>query len=259
MKKITKVLSVLMAVVMLMTALCVPATAASIESTAVKISSGKSYSKKMTDGYNNGHYGTYADYKIVCSKSGTVSIKLTATTKYVDLQLFDSDFDEVEVSGFSVTTGETCNSVGIARKMDFEGEDYAAYYWNRTAEKSVSTTKWSVKKGTYYLRICNDSDPSYGHNGTDGKITFTATFPSSSSSSSSAKISYLSIEVPKGSKMQLAAVVSAKTSKSVSWSSSNSSVVSVTSKGKITAKKKGVAVITAKLGSSTMKIRIKVV
>ncbi len=252
MKKITKVLSVLMAAVMLMTALCVPASAASIEDTATKITSGKSYSKNMVKGYNDGHYGTYADYKIVCAKSGTISIKMTSTTKYIDLHLYDSNFNLVEVYSTNVTTGNSPKGGA--------GYDYAAYDWNATAEKSVSTTKWNVKKGTYYLRINNSSD-SYGYKCMAGKITFTATFPSSSSSSSSssAKISYLSIEVPKGSKMQLAAVVSAKTSQSVSWSSSKSSVVSVTSKGKITAKAKGTAVITAKLGSSTMKIRIKVV
>lgn len=242
MKKITKALSVLMAAVMLMTALCVPASAESIEDTAKKITSGKTYSETLYDSSSN------ADYKIVVTKSGTLKINFTSKMSSMDIIVYDSNGNTVSYDDISVSSGyiEWYNG---SREIDT--------VWNSTIEKCSGTVTYKVKKGTYYVRFDRDSYSSEGSR----KITFTATFPSSSSSSSSssAKISYLSIEVPKGSKMQLAAVVSAKTSQSVSWSSSKSSVVSVTSKGKITAKAKGTAVITAKLGSSTMKIRIKVV
>lgn len=246
MKKIVKILSVLIAAVMALSALGVTAFAESIEDTAKKISSGKTYTHTFAGEYHEDR----ADYKIVSKGKGTLSIKLNATNKYVIFVLFDSNFNTVDIESTSVTTGSVENGG--------EGYDYVTYYWNSTGEKIASTTTWNIKKGTYYLRVGNcyykatSSGVTYS-----GKTKITATFPSSSSSSS-VKISYLSIEIPKGTKMQLGAVLSAKTNSSIKWSTSKSSVVSVTSKGKITAKKKGTAIITAKLGSSTMKIKIKV-
>lgn len=46
--------------------------------------------------------------------------------------------------------------------------------------------------------------------------------------------------------------------KGITWSSSKSSVATVSSAGKVTAKKAGTTVITAKSGSGTAKIQIKV-
>lgn len=48
------------------------------------------------------------------------------------------------------------------------------------------------------------------------------------------------------------------TSKKVTWSSSNKKVVTVTSKGKVTAKKKGTATITAKVSGKKYKCKITV-
>lgn len=241
MKKITKVLSVLMAAVMLMTALCVPASAASIESTAVKISSGKTYSTSLNSP------GAEKNFKISVNKNGYLDLQFISTLERVDVTVYDSDGNKQTCIKESVKTGEADNNTY------YSWDNGCVFcYWNRTFEKFSGTLRYEVKKGVYYIQFERITG------GNENDLSITATFPSSSSSSS-AKISYLSIEVPKGSKMQLAAVVSAKTSASVSWSSSKSSVVSVNSKGKITAKAKGSAVITAKLGSSTMKIRIKVV
>lgn len=242
MKKITKVLSVLMAAVMLMTALCVPASAASIEDTAKKISSGSKVSGTM-------YKGESLAFKVNVNKKGILKINFTAKCEYMDVYVYDKNGNKIDESDVQYVSGNSWSIYDI-------GESYIDFEWNEKVEKIQANLQYTVEKGTYYIEF-------YRGRSADGsgKLNFTATFPSSStsSSSSSAKISYLSIEVSKGSKMQLAAVVSAKTSQSVSWSSSKSSVVSVTSKGKITAKAKGTAVITAKLGSSTMKIRIKVV
>lgn len=86
---------------------------------------------------------------------------------------------------------------------------------------------------------------------------FTINIPASSTSKS-AKISYLSMTLGKGSSVQLGTVLSGSSSQKVTWTSSKSSVVSVSSSGKISCKKKGTATITAKLGSSKVKIKIKV-
>ncbi len=246
MKIFKKVISILMASVMAITAFAVTSSAASIEDTAVKITSGKTYSHTFAGKYHEDR----ADYKIVSNGKGKLSIKLNATNEYVIFELFDSNFNTVDVASTAVTTGSIENGG--------EGYEYVTYYWNRTGEKIVSTTTWNIKKGTYYLRVGNCY-----YKGTSSGVTFsgktkiTPTFPSSSSSSS-AKISYLSLTIPKNSSIQLGAILSAKSSSSVKWSSSKSSVASVSSKGKVTAKKKGSAVITAKLGSSSIKIKINV-
>lgn len=235
MKKITKILSVLMVAVMALTALNITVFADSIEDTATKISSGKEYSTTL---HNR---GDEADYKISVSKSGTLKIKFTAKIDQMCIYIFDSNGNTLEYDDISFSSG----------KLTSDYNECIETYWNYTMEKCVGTVTYKVKKGTYYIRFERD-----WRNGS-GKLNFTATFPSSSSSKT-AKISYLSIEIPKDTTMQLGAVLSAKSDTKVTWSSSKSSVVSVNSKGKITAKKKGTAVITAKLGSSKMKIKIKV-
>lgn len=70
------------------------------------------------------------------------------------------------------------------------------------------------------------------------------------------KISNKTITLIKGQKKQLKM---SGTSKAPKWSSSNKSVAAVTDKGLVTAKKKGSAVITAKLGKNkyTCKITVK--
>ena len=72
------------------------------------------------------------------------------------------------------------------------------------------------------------------------------------------KIERFIISLGKGSSLRLGTVVSSYNGEKIQWSSSNSSVASVTSSGKITAKKAGSAVITAKVADSTAKILIKV-
>lgn len=109
---------------------------------------------------------------------------------------------------------------------------------------------YEVEKGTYFIRIQHDSW-GYGSKG-DRKVNLTATFPSATASK--AKISYLTLKVSKGDIAELGAVISG--SGSVEWTSSKSSVATVNSNGKVTAKSKGSAIITAKCGSSKQKIKI---
>ena len=61
----------------------------------------------------------------------------------------------------------------------------------------------------------------------------------------------------KGSTIQLGTVMSVDGA--VTWTSSKTSVATVSSNGKITAKSKGSAVITAKTGKNSVKIKITVV
>ncbi len=86
-----------------------------------------------------------------------------------------------------------------------------------------------------------------------GKITFTANYKSGD-----AEIDGFEITVKKGATIQLGALVSGGNGEKTTWSSSGKKIASVNSKGKVTAKKAGTAVITAKVGNSTATITIKV-
>ena len=118
--------------------------------------------------------------------------------------------------------------------------------WDSSTEIASATYTYDIKKGTYYIRLI-----SLGEN---GKLSVTATFPSSETDSSS-KISCITIPMKVGGTMQLSTDGG---DKDITWSSSKSSVATVSSSGRVTAKKSGTTVITAKSGSSTAKIQIKV-
>ncbi len=234
MKIFKKVLSILMASVMTITSFAVTSSAASIEDTAVKITSGKTYSTYISN---------YKDYEISIKQNGYLNLSFISTMQRVDVYVYDNYGNELPCIKLDVKTGEAKNWSN--------GSGYVLCEWNRVTEKFSGKLKYEIKKGTYYIRFKVIGD------GTENKLSFSATFPSSSSSSS-AKISYLSLTIPQNSSIQLGAILSAKSSSSVKWSSSKSSVASVSSKGKVTAKKKGSAVITAKLDSSSIKIKINV-
>ena len=121
--------------------------------------------------------------------------------------------------------------------------------WNKATEKIKLKASYPVTKGTYYIRVQRDD---WYSKGGDCKISLTATFPSTAVKK--AKISYLTLKVAEGDSVQLGAALTG--SGSVSWSSSNSSVASVTAKGKVTAVNTGSAIITAKCGSSKQRIKI---
>lgn len=238
MKIFKKALSILMASVIMVTAFAVTLSAASIEDTAKIIDSGKKISDTM---YGNESVA----YKINISKKGILKIHFTAKCEFLKVFLYDKNGNRVDESDVEYISGGDWSIYDI-------GENYIDFEWNEKVEKIEAKLQYTVEKGTYYIEFYR-----VGNYGGSGKLNFTATFPSSSSSSS-AKISYLSLTIPKNSSIQLGAILSAKSSSSVKWSSSKSSIASVSSKGKVTAKKKGSAVITAKLGSSSIKIKINV-
>ena len=124
--------------------------------------------------------------------------------------------------------------------------------WNETIEKFKGSMSYSVKKGTYYIRLSNYSSWAYNSYNQNGKVTFTAIYPTGSSSTT--KFNYLTISLKKGDTLSLGADITG--SGSITWKSSKSSVASVSSAGKVTAKSKGSAVITAKVGKTTKKIKI---
>lgn len=233
MKIAKKIAALVCAAALTVAALVVPAGADSIADTAVAISSGKSVSTILPS------YGDDADYKITVKSAGTLKLSVESQMYNANVKVYDSDGNSLSTIADTTTSGK-CNSTG---------NNYYDMYWNSTIEKYKGTVSYSVKAGTYYIRFvryCNSSDG-------NGKLTFTATFPSGESAKKST-ISYININLEKGDTLSLGATVS--NGGTVTWKSSNSAVVSVTSTGKITAKAKGTAIITAKCGNSTKKVKI---
>lgn len=238
MKKITKILSVILAAVMLMTMLCVTSSAASIEDTAKAIDSGSKVSFKPDA-------NTKKDYKITLSEKGTLKLNITSKTTTVFVQLLDSNGNQVDFDSenANVTTG-SCGAT-------FGG--YARLEWNSSLEKFSGKISYkSLAKGTYYVRIWRD----YGGS-TVGKTSVSFTYPQASSDDEeTGTISSLSVTLKKGDTLQLGTVIEGEGTPK--WTTSKKSVAAVDSSGKITAKSAGTATIKATLGKSTVKIQVKV-
>ncbi len=243
MKKLTKFLSVLVTAVMLVTALCIPAGAASIEDTAKAIDSGKKVSFTMKEPQLIKY--TYYDYKVTLSEKGTLKLSFNAKASDIRVKVLDSDGNPVELSSKSVSSGSALYHTGR-----YGG--YTSLNWNSTMENFKGTLSYkSLKKGTYYIRM-------WATNKVTGKTSVSFSYPQETDeeTETEGKISYLSVTLKAGDTLQLGAVVDGEGT--VTWSTSKKAVATVTTKGKITAKAAGTATITAKLGSSSVKIKVKV-
>lgn len=241
MKKFVKILSVLMSAIILISALCLPVSAASIEDTAKAVDSGKKIS--FTPKSNSLWGGPYYDYKVTLSEKGTLKLTFDTQAEKIFVTVLNSDGKWLKISDKTASSGSIYQS-------SFDGETWLS--WNRNVEKFKGTLSYkSLAKGTYYVRIWTASN--YDVN---GKMSVSFSYPQEKEAETEGKISYLSVTLEKGDTLQLGAVTEGEGA--VKWSTSKKAVASVTSKGKITAKSKGTATITAKLGSSSVKIRIKV-
>ncbi len=239
MKKLLKKLAaiVTMAAVTLTMAVAIPtpASADSIYDTAKAISSGESVSTTL---YSD---GDCADYKIKVTKSGTLKINYSAKIESSHIYLFDENGSTISPSEKNSTTG----SIGFNKST----HPYVYCTWDRTFELVKGNISYPVSKGDYYIRLQRD-EAGWAIKG-NGEITLTATYPSSTST---AKINYITINLPKGSTLSLGADTTG--SGAVTWKSSKSKVATVSSTGTVTAKAKGSAIITAKSGKSSKKIKI---
>lgn len=231
-RKIAAVLSAAVIAVSACASMAATAGADSIYDTAKAISSGKSVSTILPA------YNDTADYKVTVSGSGTLKFSIESQMGKLSMEVYDSNGNLLSTIANTDTSG---NSSSI-------GKDLHNMYWNDTIEKYKGTVSYSVKSGTYYIRFYRYSYSSSGN----GKLTFTATYPTGSSSK--AKINYITLNLSKGDSLSLGADMTG--SGTVTWKSSNSSAVSVTSSGRVTAKGYGSAIITAKVGKTTKKIKI---
>ncbi len=244
MKNAKRLLAIVILAIMAMTAVALPTAADSIFDTAKPLASGVKATTILSEP------GRRVDYKVDVKSKGTLKLNIIAKMPYCEIEIFDSNGNSLMI------TDESEKSGGVSEGG--KGDSYVELSWNKTIEKSNAIISYNVSKGTYYIRIKRNSDcVGYGYGG-DGDLTVTADYPSTTVKK--AKISCLTLEVPKGTSIKLGTVLNpANSSDKVTWTSSKPSVATVSSTGKVTAKAKGSATITAKCGKSKAKIKIKVV
>ena len=154
----------------------------------------------------------------------------------------------------------TYNSVKISWDKVNGAEKYRVYYksrkgWTRmvdtTSTSYIDSKVSSGKTYTYTVRCINSSANKFT-SGYDSKgVTVTT------SVKPSVKLDKTSLTLTKGKTYTLKTTVTG-TNKAVSWSSSNSSVASVDKNGKVTAKTKGTATITAKVDGISASCKVTV-
>lgn len=237
-----------MAAIMLMTALCIPASAADEYAGAKTVNSGSKVSfelkaKKYRDDGSFDDNGIAKIFKVELSKKGTLQLDIISAVSTTQIQVIDEDGAETfKYSEKKITSGQYYDMLGT------NGSQLA---WEKSLKKSKATLKYELEKGTYYVKV-------YGKTFAvaEGKTSITFTYPQAAKAEKSTEITSFTVTLKKGSTLQLGTILSGEGT--VKWSTSKKAVATVSSKGKVTAKGKGTAVITAKAGDSSMKITIKV-
>ncbi len=235
MRIIRKLLALL--VVAVITVLAVTVTSfASPYDEAIAIDSGETVEGTIFD-INSSLY-----YEITAKSSGTLTVNWSYGSSWSWLYVYNEDGAYIPVETLEVKAG-SLQSGG-------EENDYIKGKWNRASEKFSATSTYKVSKGTYYIQLQDDSFSAHG----DHKLKLSATYPTESND---VKISYLGLTMKKGDTLQLSAILTGGKEKTT-WTSSKKKVASITSSGKVTAKKKGSTIITAKCGDSVVKLKITV-
>ena len=234
--KVKKIISLFLSAVMAVTAaatLAVGASAAGIADTSTEIESGKSYTETIKASSNK-------DYKFNVSSAGTLKVTLYSYFPKIFMLLYDESGTAVWADSGEASVGK-CSTTWSDRSCSI--------FWSDAMENGKATFKFSVSKGTYYLRIHTNTTGG-------GKYAFKATFPSAEKESKTTFTSFV-LPMKVGDALTLGTDLS-DTAQTITWKSSKTSVATVTKKGKITAKAAGTATITATVGSTSIKIIIKV-
>jgi len=238
-----KVMAALMSLVMVICILPVSALADSTYDTALSIELGeKQEEKSVADMW----------YKVKTEK-GVLQVDFTTNYIYSNVLVMDEDGALLKVRDLTYKSGEALQGG--------KSDEFVFSTYNENTKKTKLTAKYDVGAGEYYIRVTNN-DWYYSYPGSmgveyhrqKGDITLTA---SMAEDAKDAQIEYLCVPMKKGATLKLSAVFTVKGA-SAKWSSSKPSVVSVSSKGTLTAKKKGTAIITASCGGSEVKLKIKV-
>lgn len=228
-----KIIAVITSAVLACCMCVVSASAAGIDETAVSIQSGKTYSGKIKqDSVDN--------YKIKVSSKGELKISFTSYLENMFIFVYDSDFQRMDADEVSLTSGKWFDNYSV---------DY-----DKNTGLSKGTEIYDVNPGTYYIQIKGQ----YSRN--TGKYKFSVKTPGDSTNTAVSNSSGASIKLnmEAGDKISLSAVTSGKNVSSAKWSSSDSKVAKVSTKGKVTAVKAGSCTVTWSSGSESFTVYIEV-
>ena len=253
MKRFGKILSVVLAVVMALSSLCVVSSAVVIsESKLVKLEKGtKVKNGAVVSRKSSSSKGK--TYKITANKDGYLYLEVESTASQLFFAACDADGKRYE--------GKTQINAGYASTE--VGETEITVHKDARKSKIQATVYFKVKKGTNYVEIYGDKNGKKESGESAIKFTYPASSSNTTKSSGDAvldsalgRINALTVSLKKGKTLQLGAETSGRGA--VKWTTSKRSVATVSSKGKVTAKAKGTAIITAKLGSTSFSITVKV-
>ena len=247
-KKITTVVMLVVMTISAVMTFSVNAGAEVAGSYDISVQSGRQYSQRLYNG------GDYIDCKIVSEGNGELTLNVSCEEQLTYVYVYDR-------YGSSIASSQIRSTYGTASSY------YNSLTWDSYMEVYAGTITFSVSKGTYYVRFLRDLYATGS-----GNITFSATFPTSSYSSSSRGytvyydtseddtiLKYFSIQMPVGVSFKFGIVAEGDLRGTVKWSSSDKSAVKVSSKGKITTLAKGRSLITAQLGYETIELLIDVI
>ncbi len=244
MKIIKRLLAVIFTVAVL-SAVSVTAWADSIADTAVAIKNGDEIATKL---YYRGD--DISDYKIDVMNSGEMEIDITSYMNACIIYVYDSNGNEIKPSTYESMSGEI--------------DDWKILFWNETVERYCGKIIYPVEAGSYFIRL---KRPYYGNEG-NGNVEFIVTAPVSLASPAAtdgsilstikSMLVYFTVDIPKGSTLQLGAITP-NLSVPISWISHNTNVATVTSNGEITAKAKGSAYIAIRFGPNVRIVQVNVV
>ena len=205
---------------------------------------------------------SYIDKDVSSGKNYTYTVRCINSSATKFTSGYDSKGKSVKyISAPKITKAESVDGgVKISWNKSNGAEKYRVYYKSRKGwTRMVDTTSTSyidkdVSSGrnyTYTVRCINSSANKFT-SGYDSKgVTVTT------SVKTSVKLDRTSLTLTKGKTYTLKTAVTG-TNKAVSWSSSNSSVASVDKNGKVTAKTKGNATITAKVDGVSASCKVTV-
>lgn len=235
MKKLNKVLAMLISAVIMITVLSVSAFADQYSDAKV-LNSKKTVSESIKRDVTK-------LYKIVVASDGEVKLDWSTTMAWFEVRVIDEDGVSQKVT--------TCDVKAGTLLAGGENDTFIDCVYDNASQKFTASAAFSVKKGTYYVKIWTPRSYGLDLNTDEGTYKLTATYPSKTVAK---EFSYLGIAMKKGSTMQLEAVDADKDD--TSWSSNKKSIVTVSSTGKLTAKKKGTAIITCESGDVTVKLKV---
>lgn len=160
-------------------------------------------------------------------------VKTTITPAQKELNLVVGDMASIDISVSPFWKNHT-----IHAKSSNESIVYALEQHTSSSNGKIKISVWANKIGSTTITIRDDANSS----STTVKVTV------SSCKATGVSLNKSSIQLEKGGTETLTATINPTnaSNKNVTWSSSNTSVATVSSSGKITAKGKGTAIITVK-------------